>query len=150
MHRKIAVLVSCVFVCVCVGQSRVELARRYPSVSAFEVRPGVVMFASFDKTHRVCEMRIVKDTASDSADNQEFSDEMAEQILSELVPLSTRGRLTSDYFSPDSYVAGGTFLLKQDYRLLSIEKTGVVTEASVNSIRLVKVRWKRPDCGGKT
>lgn len=62
---KICVLVLALVV-TALGQTSADLSAKYSQVTAYKVRPAVLMMASFAANGQVCEMTLEKRTATDS------------------------------------------------------------------------------------
>lgn len=132
------------------AQTQSNLDAKYPVVHAYLVRPGFVMFAKFDGAGQVCELQVQKQPLSTVNKDAmiAFSGELADEIANELVPAAERGRPASDYLSPESYVAGGSFDLKRDFENVSIEKIGTASGKD-DGIQELRILWTKRNCSGE-
>jgi len=83
-----------------VGQTSSDLERKYgPPIKAFEVRPGVLMTVTYDDDGQVCQMALEKRRATDSgvSTDTNFSNELVEGLLDDLLPAAERGKKSTLY-----------------------------------------------------
>jgi hypothetical protein len=145
-------LASCMTIVAAVtvlGQSSDELAAKYPVVSAYQVRPGILMTAKYADDGQVCEMTIEKRHYSAPREvdlSSNIPRRLIDQLTDDLVPESERGPATSRYLSDDSYVAGGVSYIKRDFEKVSIEIHGSTSESCNGGDEVVVIRWKKRAC----
>lgn len=104
------------------GQTKTQLAAKYTEIAAFEIRPGIVAFSTFTKDGDVCRVVIEKllylDQQSSNFDDK-LPSALVDLLVDEVVPPSERGK-RAKYLSTDSFIAGGSAYLKQDYENVSV------------------------------
>jgi len=125
------------------GQSTKDLAGKYSPISAYEVRPGILMLVEFDAGGNACEMTLERSAGpwSDSDAVKTFSDELADELLDELAPSAIRGP-AHVWLNSDSFVTGGMYFLKQDYENISVERLGSFG-AGLESVKII---WTKRRC----
>jgi len=159
------------------GQTAAELAAKYPSVSAYEVRPGILMTVKYASDGQICEM-VLEPRHYQSGNNVYLETvlpaEQEKQVLDELVPASERGEPKNrwskrepkdSWLDPASYMAGGVSYFKRSYENVSIEqhgyyrchdnpkpkKTDGKLDCSEGGDEVVVVHWTKRSCtAGKT
>lgn len=94
--KKATLIVVCLL-CIsgpCDPQTAADLSTKYPTVSSYEVRPGILATPRYTAEGQVCEMWIQKQNATRSGIRLDgyMSDELVKRVLDELVPLSIRGK----------------------------------------------------------
>lgn len=154
------------------GQTAADLAAKYPSVSAYEVRPGILMTAKYAADGRICELVLEPRhyQAGDGVDLEVvFPSELEKQVIDELVPPVERGEPIhrwskkepkDSWLDPDSYMAGGVSYYKRSYENVSIEqhgyyrchdnqttkKTDGKLDCSEGGDEVVVIRWTKRTC----
>jgi hypothetical protein len=131
------------------AQSATELSAKYPVVTSYEVRPGILMTARFTAEGQACKMsfaiqhnqkhRLYLDSL--------MSEKMATDIADELVPPSVRGKELNEPFQPSglTVVAGQAVMKFYKYENVVMEfawnfrqdRPGVVA---------VDISWKNRTC----
>lgn len=131
------------------AQSKADLTAKYQTLATYQVRPGMVMFVAFSDTGQACEVTIKRDEAIQSSEAAKgaFSDQLADQLVDELAPVSVRGQ-PSKFLSPHSYVAGGAFLLKQDFENVTVEKSGNTGDGPTGGLQVLRIIWTKRSCTG--
>ena len=154
------------------GQTAADLAAKYPSVSAYEVRPGILMTAKYAADGQICEM-VLEPRHYQSGNNVDLETvlpaEQERQVLDELVPASERGEPKNrwskrepkdSWLDPASYMAGGVSYFKRSYENVSIEqhgyyrchdnpnakKTNGKLDCGEGGDEVVVVRWTKRSC----
>lgn len=150
MVKLLLALCVTIFAAVAVlGQTSDELAAKYPVVSAYQVRPGILMTAKYADDGQVCEMTIEKRHYSARREvdlSSNIPSKLIDQLTDDLVPETERGPATSRYLSDDSYVAGGVSYIKRDFEKVSIEIHGSTSESCNGGDEVVVIRWKKRAC----
>jgi hypothetical protein len=125
------------------AQSKKDLADRYKPVSAYEIRPGILMLAEFDAEGEVCEVTLATNFDASGGRNAatDLTNELADELVDELSPASVRGP-AHEWLNPDSTVAGGSYFDKKDYENVSVERYGTVGEG----LRVLKIIWMKRRC----
>jgi hypothetical protein len=75
------------------SQSLAELNAKYPVVTSYEVRPGILMTPKYSTDGQVCQMSIERQrgTRSGVMFDSFMSDKLVKEIVDELAPRSERG-----------------------------------------------------------
>jgi hypothetical protein len=128
-------------------QNAQDLASRFKTVSAYELRPGILLLAKFDPSGQICEATIRPVAAAESVKSAAgFSERLADELIEEVVPVSVRGA-PERFLDPDSTVAGGVYEVKTNYALVTVEKVGFYSEKpQQEAIQRVVVRWRKREC----
>jgi hypothetical protein len=154
------------------GQTAADLAAKYAAVSAYEVRPGILMTAKYAADGRICEM-VLEPRHYQSGDGVDlevvFPAKLEKEVIDELVPLAERGEPIhrwskkepkDSWLDPDSYMAGGMSYYKRSYENVSIEqhgyyrchddqnskKTDGKLDCSEGGDEVVVIRWTKRSC----
>jgi hypothetical protein len=97
-------LSACALLVLCcasaLGQTSDDLRAKYgpPVDDAFKVRPGVRMKVTYGVDGRACEMVLESVvTESSGGPSRDLSEELAEDLISELVPVTGRGEKSGSY-----------------------------------------------------
>jgi hypothetical protein len=100
-HRSVAVnktllilSLGLAFALACRLQTVDDLSAKYPVVTSYEVRPGILMTPRYTADGQVCQMSIERQRATRSGVMLDsfMSDRLVEEIVDELAPLSERGK----------------------------------------------------------
>ena len=80
-------------------QTAQELAAKYPVVSYYEVRPGVLMEPRYSADGQICGFRLFAKQAMPKMNNFDLRsrDKTIEGILADLVPVDMRGQRAKDF-----------------------------------------------------
>ena len=134
-----------------VGQSRSSLASRYRRVDAYELRPGVLATAEFDKEGKVCGITVEKRHTSVSGIElgSTLPRPLVEELISELAPTALRGQPINPKLQKlgNSSIFGGMEERLDDYEHVSITVVGDVANDTDPGAKVLLVRWKRKACG---
>jgi hypothetical protein len=124
------------------GQTSDNLAAKYPAISAYEVRPGILMTAKYAGEGQVCEMVLERRYSPDQTDADSIiPGKLEDQLIDELVPTAERGSATSRWLN-NSFVAGGVTHRERDFEKVLIEIDGTVSAGD----KIVVIRWKKRTC----
>ena len=124
------------------GQTSDNLAAKYPVVSAYKVRPGILMTAKYAEDGQVCEMVLQRHYTSDQTDaDSTIPAELEDQLVDELAPPVERGPATSRWLK-NSYVAGGVTHTERDFENVLIEIDGTASAGD----KVVVIHWKKRTC----
>jgi hypothetical protein len=133
------------------GQTSAYLSAKYVPLSAYEVRPGVLMTATYGEDGQVCVMTIEKRHSSSKRADIDLSSKMpaklVDELTDELVPPAERGPAKSKWLDDDSYVAGGVSYTKRSFENVSIEIHGSTSESCDGGDEVVIIRWTKRSCG---
>src|SRR5437588_2590527 len=136
---KLAVLASVSVAIPGVGQTAADLAGKYPAVSAYEVRPGVLLTAKYAENGQVCEL-VLEARHYQTPGKVELSSiippKLEDSLIDELVPMAERGEPKhrwsnkepkDAWVDPDSFSAGGVSYVKRSYENVTVEEHGYYT-----------------------
>jgi hypothetical protein len=128
-------------------QSAQQLASRFRTVSAYELRPGILMLSKFDPSGQICEATIEPVAVAESVKSAPvLSERLADELTEEIVPVGVRGA-PERFLDPDSTVAGGVYEVKMNYALVTVEKVGFYSEAPKHeAIQMVVIKWRKREC----
>jgi hypothetical protein len=151
MGKSLLVLCALVFVPASLrAQTSGDLAAKYLAVSAYEVRPGVLMTVKYAGDGQACEMTLEKRHSTSKDKDIDIGSNIPAKVIDELsdelAPEADRGPATSRYLSPDSYVAGGVSYIKRDFQNVSIEVHGDTSTSCDGGEKVVIIRWKKGAC----
>jgi hypothetical protein len=135
------------------SQTTADFTAKYPMVTAFEIRPGMLMTARFSDAGQVCELTVEKRhyrTREDIDLSSNISPKLLDELTEELVPDAERGLATSKYLSPESYVTGGVSYIKRDFENVSIETHGSTSQACDGGDEILVIRWKKRACASRS
>ena len=118
-------------------QSAQQLASRFRTVSAYELRPGILMLSKFDPSGQICEATIEPVAVAESVKSAPvLSERLADELTEEIVPVGVRG-------APER----GVYEVKMNYALMTVEKVGFYSEAPKHeAIQMVVIKWRKREC----
>ena len=124
------------------AQTSKDLAAKYPVISAYEVRPGILMTAKYAGDGQVCEVVLERHYSPDQTDaDSTIPSKLEDQLIDELVPAAERGPATSHWLR-NSDVAGGVTHTERDFENVLIEIDGTVSAGD----KIVVIHWKKRTC----
>ena len=130
------------------AQTKEQLGAKYKQIAAFEIQPGIVAFSAFTKDGNVCQMTIEKLGYVD-AQHSDFDSTIpsgqVDRLVDEVVPPSERGK-RSKYLSGDSFIAGGTSFIKQDYENVTVSVYGSAIAEGPNHADVIVINWPKRGC----
>src|SRR5690348_11764587 len=98
------------------GQTASDLSLKYPAISAYKVRPGILMTAKYAEDGQVCEMILQRRYMPDQTDaDSTISPKVEKKLIDELAPGAERGP-ESKWLGQDSFVAGGVTHIEKDFQ----------------------------------
>lgn len=132
------------------AQSPSGFARKYPAVTSYEVRPGVFMTPTVGPNGKVCEMTVEKRHLNGNVlDSDGFlSDQLVEDLIDELAPLSQRGKeLTGiDNWFGSVEIAGTLVISRKTYENAVVEIYGNNPPHSPIENQAFVIIWKNSSC----
>lgn len=132
------------------AQSPSGFARKYPAVTSYEVRPGVFMTPTVSPNGKVCEMTVEKRHLNGNLlDSDGFlSDELVEDLINELAPLSQRGNeLTGiDNWFGSVEIAGTLVISRKTYENAVVEIYGNYPPGGPIENQAFVIIWKNIGC----
>ena len=129
------------------GQTSADLGAKYPHVTAYKVRPDVLMTARFADDGQVCEMTLEKREKTDTAIVFEefFSEKEVRSLIDDLVPKDMRGRnLTRPL---NATVAGGFVTTEYTYENVLVRVYGISRPVGAAGDRVITITWRKRRCG---
>jgi hypothetical protein len=137
------------------GQTVSDLSAKYPAVSAYEVRPGVLMTAKYAVNGQVCEMLLQRHYSPNQPDaDTTIPAKLERELIDELAPEAERGPTTSTWLR-NSFTAGGVSHIERDFVnvLVVIDGTYWCTDDSDGKAncghggtKVITIRWKNRTC----
>src|ERR1700723_245983 len=132
------------------GQTSKDLASRYPSVSAFEVRQGILMTTNFSQDGQVCEIILEKrhETPAKTDLSAIIPPELVKQLIDELAPATERGHPAKRYALGDSEstITGNVEVRESEFENVSIRIIGSLSESCSSGDEVIIIRWKKRTC----
>jgi hypothetical protein len=91
---KALVIISLALALACRPQTVTDVSAKYPVVTSYEVRPGILMTPRYTTDGQVCQMSIERQRGTRSGVTLDsfMSDNLVKEIVDELAPLSERGK----------------------------------------------------------
>ena len=129
------------------GQTSTDLDRKYPKVTSYEIKPGIVMIPQYAEDGNVCEMSVERHPASHIL-GATFSTEEAKSVIDELVPETQRGQhvKTGKYDKwLNTTVTGGFTDTEYSYENISIHIYGT-TRPEPSGEMLIVIKWLKRAC----
>ncbi|MGH3428467.1 MAG: hypothetical protein ACRD4E_12400 [Bryobacteraceae bacterium] len=127
-------------------QNAQQLASRFKTVSAYELRTGILMLAKFDADGQICQATITPVAAESAKSAADIPQRLADELIEEIVPMDMRGA-PERFFDPDSTVAGGVYEVKMNYALVTVEEIGFYSvDPQQETIQRIVLRWRKREC----
>lgn len=124
--------------------------KRFHTVEAYEVQPGILMVPTYSSTGAVCKIVLEKrHYSSKEIDlDAEMSHEQIWRIFDQLVPKKDRGQSTWDFgdIGELTTTAGVSTTTIADYENVSLEMDGKTKETGDKEYVVAVIRWKRRNC----
>jgi len=132
------------------GQTASEIAAKYPLVKAYEIRPGILMTASYDKGGQVCEMVLERRHKTDKQIinfDEIFSEQIVKELVNELVPESERGKeLKGAYGLENTATLDGQFVVVEySYENILVKLYGTLRPGSTGYVVAI-IEWRKRVC----
>ena len=128
-------------------QTTAEFEKKYGSpVKEYEVRPGILMTATYSGDGQVCEMYVERRHFSETSFDQRLylPPEMIIKLIDELVPTELRGSKTKgDGFSR---ITGQLSDQISDYENVSITVLASASSGDCNGGTALIIKWKNRAC----
>jgi hypothetical protein len=126
------------------GQTSADLSKKYQPLSAYQVRPEIVMTAKYAPDGQVCEVvlepRRVQGTKMVFGDH--LSRDTVEQLVDELVSEAERGKRLPK--AADTIVDGDFMITEHLYENISVEIDGVTRPKARYEVAVVT--WLKRKC----
>jgi len=126
------------------SQSSTELSTKYPVITSYEVRPGILMTPKYSAGGQVCQMSIERQRATRSGVMMDsfMSAELVKTIVDELVPHSERGPALGGTGDNAAIITTGG--LTQSVH--TYEKISYYVLSGPNREIVVLIEWKNRKC----
>lgn len=140
------------------GQTSNELAAKFPRVSAYEIRPGILMTARYAADGQVCETVLeARHYKTEQIDlGSTISRKVEDSLIEALAPENQRGKPTrSRWLSTD--IGGGVTYTRRDFENVRVDIYGAYcgyqsrssakqTPCNTGGDEVVVIRWKKRTC----
>jgi len=131
-----------------VAQTQRQLEEKYPKVSAYLVRPNILLTARYSTDGRVCEMALqpVRWTG-DAVLLFPLSEEETVRVVEEIVPEGERGKKLGGLLGTDDKVSafsGHSVTTPYTYEKLTINFTGTTDKSDADMVAVVT--WHHRSC----
>jgi hypothetical protein len=143
MARHIcAAFISCLLLFV---YPRNEMFTKYKSVEAYEVRPGMLAFPTYDEDGMVCEIGLERRQYSREIINLDpgLSREEIDEIVDELAPPEVRGPKSDDPFDDLMLINGPGMTTVEQYENTTVE---IFTNLKRGANVVAVIQWKNRKC----
>jgi hypothetical protein len=143
---KICILVLILGVAA-LGQTSADLGSKYSHVTAYKVRPDVLMTARFAADGQVCEMTIEKRETTDTAIRfgDSFSVKEVQGLIDDLVPQNERGRDLTRALNED--IDGDFITTKFTYENVLFRVYGIIRPKDAAGDKVIIITWPKRPCG---
>lgn len=144
MNKALSILIVFFAALLSHPQSASNLGNRYPTVTSYEVRPGILMTPRYTADSQVCQMSIERQRATRSGVMLDsfMSDKLVKEIADELAPRAERGNPSPGPEGRAIVLAIGvvttTTYLYQNTNIEVLDGTG--------RERVVVISWKDRKC----
>src|SRR5215471_1931155 len=97
------------------GQTATDMSAKYPALSAYEVRPGILMTANYADDGQVCEITLQRYYSPNQKDaDSTIPAKLEDQLIDELAPEAERGP-ASNRMKWNGFTAGGVSHAERDF-----------------------------------
>lgn len=129
------------------GQTSADLSAKYHHVTAYKVRPDVLMTARFAADAQVCEMTLEKRLTTDTGIvfGDTFSDTEVRSVTDDLVPENDRGRNLTRVLNET--IDGGFMTTEYTYENVLIRVYGITRPAGAAGYKVITITWPKRPCG---
>jgi len=143
---KICILLL-TLVAAALGQTSADLSAKYPHVTAYKVRPDVLMTARFAADGQVCEMTLEKRQKTDAGIvfGDTFSEQEVQSLVDDLVPEGGRGRNLTKALN--GTVDGSFMTTEYTYENVLVRVYGLTRPSGAAGDRVIIVTWPKRSCG---
>jgi hypothetical protein len=143
---KISILVLTLVVAAW-GQTFADLGAKYSHVTAYKVRPDVLMTARFAADGQVCEMTIEKREKTDTGITfgDSFSEKEVQGLIDDLVPQNERGRNLTRALNED--IDGDFITTKFTYENVLFRVYGNIRPENAAGNKVIIITWPKRPCG---
>lgn len=127
------------------AQTSTDLSAKFPKITAYKIRPDVLMTARFAADGQVCEMTLEKRANTDSGVvlGASFSEEEVRGLVDDLVPEDQRGRNLTKRFNGS--IEGVSFTNEYTYENVLVRVYGI--HVGVAGRKVIIITWPKRPCG---
>lgn len=129
------------------AQTSTELHNRYKTTSvveSFEVRPGIIATFFFREDGQPFRLMVEpRFSYMDDLSKREISMKVADEILNELIPISTRGVLCEDY---NGFQSGRNEYYSAEYENVHISRFSHNSGSADATVSTIDVSWRELSC----
>jgi hypothetical protein len=142
---KICILVLILGVAA-LGQTSADLGAKYLHVTAYKVRPDVLMTARFAAGGEVCEMTIEKRETTDTGIRfgDSFSEKEVQGLIDDLVPQNERGRNLTQALNEN--VDGDFITTNFTYENVLFRVYGILRPTDAAGNKVITITWPKRPC----
>jgi len=131
------------------GQTSADLNKNYPPMTAYEVRPGILMTAEFAADGQVCKMTLEpRRTSKDSINlGVLVDDDLVNAFVDEVAPVASRGK--PGRFDGMTLMMGQPAITLKDYEFVTIRRYGTTRNIDGKQFLepwVVTVTWNKRTC----
>lgn len=128
------------------GQTSTDLSAKFPHVTAYNVRPNVLMTARFATDGQVCEMTLEKRQKTDTriVFGDTFSEAEVRSLMDDLVPENERGRNLTPVLNGE--VSGGFISTEYTYENVLFRVDGITRPEGAAGDRVITITWRKRQC----
>jgi hypothetical protein len=128
------------------GQTSDDLDGKYRHVTAYQVRPDVLMTARFAADGEVCEMALEKRKTTDTSIRfgDSFSEKEVQGLMDDLVPQNERGRDLTRALNED--IDGDFITTKFTYENVLFRVYGIIRPEGATGDKVIIITWPKRPC----
>jgi len=146
--RKLLPALALVFVIAASSrsQSASDFSAKYPVVTSYEIRPGVLMTPRYTAEGQVCEIQFERQRGTRSGVwlDSSMSDKLVLSIVDELAPPAERGKPIGANPNGSAYIVSMGQSREALYRFENINYE--VAEGNFNHEKVVRIAWNNRKC----
>ena len=138
------------------GQTAFDLSAKYRALSAYEVRPGVLMTAKYARNGQACEITLQRYHSENQPDGDDtIAPKLEEELINELAPESERGPEIKG-LRWRGFLAGGQSHIERDFVNVLVVEDGTYSceegadgklNCSKGGTKMITIHWKSRTCG---
>jgi hypothetical protein len=128
------------------GQTSADLGAKYPQVTAYKVRPDVLMTARFAADGQVCDMTLEKRQRTDTeiSFGDSFSKKEVQDLMDDLVPENERGRNLTRALNEN--VDGDFITANLTYENVLFRVYGILRSKDAAGDKVIIITWPKRPC----
>jgi hypothetical protein len=147
MAKGLVLFLALGIVAVAFGQTSADLSAKYQQITAYELRPDVVMTPKYATDGQVCEIAIERrqKTETGIVFAAPFSEDEVRHFIDELAPEGERGRNLTKTLN--ERVDGGFITTEYTYENVLVRVYGTTRPAPAGD-RVITITWPKRTCSG--